>query len=262
MMSPNRSRSGTKSRSRPILSAGALRHRIKSLPPDLLFPLDQYGRDQKTHWLRWLSNFEPSHPASRVYNAIQCPHMLVYLAWALDVDRDRFGRALRVFPFDPKELDKNCGGQSRQVRALFPWEEIEDGLSRIPSGMVPALARKMPARTAPPMQLRKAFAQEEESHEPTTGRKCEVGAQVGCAGDPDYEHRARVFRRHRRRQKTHRVPTNVTVLEAPYRAPEGAVHASRSERHAPARSGGARDGATIDPRPVGARISASPWEGP
>ena len=126
----NRIRRRSGRRSALPLTVSRFRQHVKRLPADRLFPLDQWHRDQKTHWLRWLSTFESAQPAARVYNAIQCPHMLVYLAWALDIDRERLGRAIRMFPFDPKELDRNCGRQCRQVRALFPWPEIEARLSR------------------------------------------------------------------------------------------------------------------------------------
>ena len=113
------------------MTAKALRSLIRRLPPDLLFPLDQWERDQKTHWLRWLSTFEPAYPASRIYGAIQCPHLLAYLVWALDVDRERFGAVLKLFPFDPKNLDRRCGVQCSRVRQVFPWSEVEAKLRNL-----------------------------------------------------------------------------------------------------------------------------------
>ncbi len=121
-----------RSSKRPLTVAD-LRSAVRHLPADLLFPRDQWDRDQKTHWIRWLSNFDPGYPAARVYGAIQCPHLLVYLVWALDIDRDRFGQTLSLFPFDPKKLTRACGSQSRRVRELFPWEEVQARLWAVKS---------------------------------------------------------------------------------------------------------------------------------
>jgi len=77
--------------------------------------------DQKHHWVRWLNNYQrPDRPARRVYNAINCPTMLFWLAEAIGVDRGSLVSAIRAAETAPK----NQVSQSAAIRKVIGWGMI------------------------------------------------------------------------------------------------------------------------------------------
>lgn len=77
--------------------------------------------DQRHHWLRWLNDYQrPERPARNVYNAINCPTMLFWLAEALEVDRDRLLLASHAAENSPK----NQTSQTAAIRNVIGWGAI------------------------------------------------------------------------------------------------------------------------------------------
>lgn len=78
-------------------------------------------RDQRHHWLRWLNDYQrPERPARRVYNAINCPTMLFWLAEALEVDREHLIPAINAAENAPN----NQASQTAAIRRLIGWDVI------------------------------------------------------------------------------------------------------------------------------------------
>lgn len=81
--------------------------------------------DQKHHWTRWLNDYQrPDRPAQRVYNAINCPTMLFWLAEAIGVDRERLVLATHAAEAAPK----NQVSQTAAIRSLISWSLIHHRL--------------------------------------------------------------------------------------------------------------------------------------
>ena len=79
-------------------------------------------RDQKHHWTRWLTEYHyPEKSARRVYNAINCPPMVFWLAEALRVEPlllERASKSARTAPV-------NQASQSAVIRKFLAWSLIE-----------------------------------------------------------------------------------------------------------------------------------------
>ncbi|MEM8542169.1 MAG: hypothetical protein AAGF25_14535 [Pseudomonadota bacterium] len=85
-------------------------------------------RDQKHHWVRWLNDYQrPDRPAQRVYNAINCPTMLLWLGEALGVDRERVVSAIHAAENAPA----NQISQTAAIRGLIGWDVIHRKLVRL-----------------------------------------------------------------------------------------------------------------------------------
>lgn len=81
--------------------------------------------DQKHHWTRWLTEYQPSdRPAVKIYNSINCPTMLFWLAEALGKDRVK----LRVAYNAALTAAVNQPAQSAAIRRSMPWSEIRAGI--------------------------------------------------------------------------------------------------------------------------------------
>ena len=78
-------------------------------------------RDQKQHWLRWLNDYQrPERLARRVYNAINCPTMLYWLAEALKLDREHLLSASHAAEIAPN----NQISQTAAIRRVIGWDMI------------------------------------------------------------------------------------------------------------------------------------------
>lgn len=77
--------------------------------------------DQKHHWVRWLDDYQrPERPAQRVYNAINCPTMLFWLAEALGLDQMRLVSAIHAAEAAPN----NQVSQTAAIRRVIGWDAI------------------------------------------------------------------------------------------------------------------------------------------
>lgn len=77
--------------------------------------------DQKHHWVRWLSDYQrPDRPARRVYNAINCPTMLFWLAEAIGMDRESLVSAIHAAEAAPN----NQISQTAAIRGSIGWDVI------------------------------------------------------------------------------------------------------------------------------------------
>lgn len=77
--------------------------------------------DQKHHWTRWLNDYQcPDRPAKRVYNAINCPTMLFWLAEAVGVERRCLVSAIHAAEAAPS----NQISQTAAIRRVIVWGSI------------------------------------------------------------------------------------------------------------------------------------------
>lgn len=78
-------------------------------------------RDQRHHWLRWLNEHQrPERRARRIYNSINCPTMIFWLAEAIGMDRERLVSAIHAAEAAPK----NQVSQSAAIRRVISWDMI------------------------------------------------------------------------------------------------------------------------------------------
>lgn len=79
-------------------------------------------KDQKHHWTRWLTEYQSSdRPAVKIYNSINCPTMLFWLAEALEADEQLLGRAVSA----AVSSRSNQISQTAAIRRVLPWSKIE-----------------------------------------------------------------------------------------------------------------------------------------
>lgn len=77
--------------------------------------------DQKHHWTRWLNDYQcPDRPAKRIYNAINCPTMLFWLAEAVGVERNCLSSAIHAAEAAPN----NQISQTAAIRRVIGWGSI------------------------------------------------------------------------------------------------------------------------------------------
>ncbi|MEP3895683.1 MAG: hypothetical protein ABJN52_17025 [Litorimonas sp.] len=85
----------------------------------------QYGRatyrDQKHHWTRWLGDYQPpDKSARRIYNAINCPTMLIWLSEGFGIRRGLLERASLAAQVAPPTQPS----QTAAIRRLLPWHPL------------------------------------------------------------------------------------------------------------------------------------------
>ncbi|MBY0538410.1 hypothetical protein K2P47_03355 [Patescibacteria group bacterium] len=89
------------------------------------------GTDQKKHWVGWLSEYSgPGYynrkdtgvsMAKRVYNRINCPPMLIWLAEASGIQSKQIKQATLAALDAKKSFPSQCSA----IRQTIPWEVIE-----------------------------------------------------------------------------------------------------------------------------------------
>jgi len=89
-------------------------------------------KSQKEHWLGWLSEYDGpgaydrktrrGRSAQFVYNHINCPPMLLWLAEAVAVPKARVLAAKR----SALATCKTRGGHCAAIRKIIPWQAIEE----------------------------------------------------------------------------------------------------------------------------------------
>jgi hypothetical protein len=89
---------------------------------------------QKEHWLGWLSEYDGpgaydrktwrGRSAEFVYNHIQSPSMLVWLAEAVGVSKAKLQLARRSALSGPHNKASHCA----MLRAIIPWQDVEGRL--------------------------------------------------------------------------------------------------------------------------------------
>lgn len=78
-------------------------------------------RDQRHHWMRWLLEYQsPDRSARRIYNSLNCPPMVFWLAEAAGADRFLLEAATHAVLLAPS----NQAAQSAAVRRVMPWSLI------------------------------------------------------------------------------------------------------------------------------------------
>src|SRR5437879_1876027 len=126
-------------RTREIKDAAALLRRIKRLQDqapicDSWWPPARLRTPNKKHWAGWLSEYDgpgyygrrnPDRDASFVYNHINSPPMLVWLAECAGVSKHLVEAACRV-----QDGMKNKSAACALVRRVLPWEIVEANLLR------------------------------------------------------------------------------------------------------------------------------------
>lgn len=94
---------------------------------------EPWYRSQKQHWLGWLGEYDGpgfygrsrwDRPAKFVYNHIQCPPMLLWLAEASGLPRAQLLRAKAA----ALAVSDHNGPSTAAVRALLPWDMVEQSL--------------------------------------------------------------------------------------------------------------------------------------
>jgi hypothetical protein len=117
------------------MTPNQLRTRISRLPSSAPFTeafdaslarLGQHHRkkwwdNHKTHWLGWTKNYDPSRTAEYVYNHINCPPMLTWLAEASGINSRQVSAAVAAALRADDPWPAKCGA----IRRLIPWQEIE-----------------------------------------------------------------------------------------------------------------------------------------
>jgi hypothetical protein len=92
-------------------------------------------RSQKQHWLGWLGEYDGpgfygrsrwDRSAKFVYNHIQCPPMLLWLAEASGLPRARLLRAKAA----ALSAGDHHGPSTAAIRSLLPWDVVEQSLRR------------------------------------------------------------------------------------------------------------------------------------
>ncbi len=89
-------------------------------------------KSQKEHWLGWLSEYDgpgaydrktrQGRSARFVYNHINCPPMLLWLAEAVGVPKGKVLAAKR----SALATSKTRGGHCAAIRKAIPWQAIEE----------------------------------------------------------------------------------------------------------------------------------------
>jgi hypothetical protein len=82
----------------------------------------KYGRatyrDQKHHWTRWLKEYQPpDKSARRIYNAINCPTMLLWLSEGFGIERDLLEEAANDASASPPKQPS----QTAAIRRILQW---------------------------------------------------------------------------------------------------------------------------------------------
>lgn len=78
-------------------------------------------RDQKHHWVRWLSQYQsPERSARAIYNTINCPPMLFWLAEASGAPKDKLVAAFKCAVIAPP----NQPSQTAAIRRVLPFETV------------------------------------------------------------------------------------------------------------------------------------------
>jgi predicted restriction endonuclease len=101
-----------------IRSRNDLLRAIEKLPPNITF----FRRSYKTGWLHWLSNYEdlsrttPDRSAEFIYNALNVPEWIVWLAAASGIDRQLVQAA--TDSIDRQEFRQT---QAAAVRRILLW---------------------------------------------------------------------------------------------------------------------------------------------
>jgi hypothetical protein len=94
---------------------------------------EPWYRSQKQHWLGWLREYDGpgfygrsrwDRSAEFVYNHIQCPPMLLWLAEASGLPKARLLRAKAA----ALAVGDHHGTSTAAVRSLLPWETVEQNL--------------------------------------------------------------------------------------------------------------------------------------
>jgi hypothetical protein len=102
----------------PIRSRNDLLHAIEKLPTSITF----LRRSYKTGWLHWLANYEdpsratPDRSAEFIYNALNVPEWIVWLAAASGADRQLVQTAASAI--DRQQFRQT---QAAAVRRILPW---------------------------------------------------------------------------------------------------------------------------------------------
>src|SRR5207249_8263289 len=109
----------------PIRSRTDLLAAIERLPNNVTFLRHSY----KKGWLNWLSNYEdpsrvtPDRNAEFIYNALNMPEWMIWLAAATGVDHELIDKA--ALAIDRKEFRQT---QAAAVRDILPWESVAQHL--------------------------------------------------------------------------------------------------------------------------------------
>ncbi len=92
------------------------------------------GTDQRKHWIGWLGEYsEPGYYnrkdtkvvlAERVYNRINCPPMLIWLAEAVGIPSKQIKAATTA----ALEANKAFPSQCSAIRQIIPWSDVETKL--------------------------------------------------------------------------------------------------------------------------------------
>jgi HNH endonuclease len=105
----------------PIRSRTDLLAAIERLPNNVTFLRHSY----KKGWLNWLSNYEdpsratPDRSAKFIYNALNMPEWIIWLAAASGVEHELIERAAQAI--DRRELHQT---QAAAVRDILPWKLV------------------------------------------------------------------------------------------------------------------------------------------
>ncbi len=101
---------------------------------------------QKEHWIGWLLDYQGGgaygrkvhgrRDAERVYNQLQCPDMLIYLAKESGVSPGRIREAKRAAGKGGSKA--RLAAKCRAIRKILPWSLVLKAL--LESGHLPAMA--------------------------------------------------------------------------------------------------------------------------
>jgi hypothetical protein len=125
------------SQTHQINDAAALLRRIRGLHDqapicDSWYPAARLNTPNKQHWIGWLSEYDgpgyygrknSDRSASFVYNHINSPPMLLWLAEGADVPKNLVEAACRV-----QDSMKNKAGACALIRRVLPWDIVETSL--------------------------------------------------------------------------------------------------------------------------------------
>lgn len=81
-------------------------------------------KNQKQHWLEWLSFNWIDNSAKSTYGRIQCPPMLIWLVEAAGVDKKKVKAAISAC-YKAKPI---AASQCAAIRKEIPWEVLEIAL--------------------------------------------------------------------------------------------------------------------------------------
>src|SRR5208282_477944 len=111
-------------------SRSDLLNAIRKLPPQAAFLQKSY----KDMWLRWLSGYDdpaharanPNRSAEFIYNALNHPQMIIWLAAASGISNEKIQGAIQTV-----NQKDNRMAQAASLRRLLPWSLVSEHLTTI-----------------------------------------------------------------------------------------------------------------------------------